>query len=304
MDKDGACLSYFDSLGLGAMEVGSITLRARAHGKTSCRYLFSEQAIINNLGAPSLGAARVCLDIRRRKADLDSKLGINLIPNLDASDYNDIFLDTLRMVKLFRRVADFYVINISSPNYQDLRELQNYRSFASGLKILRKGMASYKIDAPLLVKFATDISDIQILDIVKGYEEGLYDGVVLGNSSLWRPQNMRKYQNTKGGLSGAPIRDISNNTIRKACRYSKGRMPIVGVGGVMTGEDVYEKIVSGASLVQIHTALRILPIASVERAQKYISDISEQLSGYLDLDGFKSVDEAVGTAVQPLPVEI
>lgn len=304
MDKDGARLSHLDSLGLGAIELGSITLRPRAPGKTSCHYLFRERAIINNLGAPSVGAARVCLNIRRRKAGLTSKMGINLIPNLDAPDYNDIFIDTLRMVKLFRRVADFYVINISSPNMQDLRELQNYRSFASGMKILRKGMTSYKINAPLLVKFASDISDNQILDIVRGYDDGLYDGVVLGNSSLLRPHHMRKHDNIKGGLSGAPIKDISINTIRKASGYSGGKMPIIGVGGIMTGEDVYDKITSGSSLVQLHSALRILPIASTERSQNYISNLNEQLSKYLARDGFKSVSEAVGTAVRPLLVEI
>lgn len=299
MDKDATRLTHFDPLGFGAIEVGSITLRGRPRGKTNFNLLFAERAIINNMGAHSQGAARVRQNIRNSKSPLDSRLGINLIPNLDANEYDDIFHDLFRMIHLFRGVADYYVVNISSPNMKDLRELQDYHSFSEGLAIVNARMTDAGIKIPLYVKFGSDITEKQTAGIVKGYNEGLFTGVVIGNSSLIRPNRIQvKYKNVSGGLSGAPIADQATSAIAGAFRMSEGEMPIIGCGGVMQGHDVYEKIVHGASLVQLHSAMYVLPVASKENATKFVVNLNWQLSKCLERDGFKSVEEAVGTATQ------
>lgn len=301
MDKDGTRLSHFDSLGFGAIEVGSITLRERMPGRVSFNLLLSERAIINSMGAPSMGAARTRLNIRNHKKQLNSKLGINLIPNLDADEYDTVFSDTFRMIHLFRGAADFYVVNVSSPNMKDLRELQNYRSFSGGLKLIKRRMTSAGIQQPVFVKFACDMTQQQTVDAVRGFNEGLYAGVIIGNSSVWRPDRIQfKYKTTPGGLSGSPIAELSNNAISSAYRLSEGQMPIIGCGGILSAHAAYEKILSGASLVQLHSAMHILPIASQAKAFKFVADLNLQLSKYLLRDGFRSVSEAVGTATQAL----
>jgi len=248
-DKDAEAVRGLSALGFGHIEVGTMT-RQRQIGNPKPRVhrVIESQGVINSMGFPNNGVAT--LKLRRGEA----KVGINIGKSKDtpleraAEDY----------VELFRQVyqqADYVAINISSPNTLNLRQLQA-RDFIEGLlKEITLARDSVSPRVPVLVKIAPDLSEGEIDDVLGAIELAGVDGIIATNTTIGREGISPQYRDLKGGLSGRPLTQRATDVIRCITRKTNGRLPIIGVGGVMNPLDALAKLEAGATLVQVYTGL-------------------------------------------------
>jgi len=201
-----------------------------------------------------------------------------------------VFRDAL--IKRFAKTCDYLTINISSPNTPGLRNLQSREPLLELLEAVEveRSLSCGKDQPPLLVKFAPDLDDAQIEELCGTVIDGKADGVIVGNTTLDRPSLLpADFANEAGGLSGKPLTAKSTEVIGKFYQHLKGKMPIVGVGGISNADDAYAKILAGASLVQLYTGL-------IYQGPSIASDINKGLIKLLKRDGFSHISEAVGRA--------
>ncbi len=251
-DKDGLAMEVFYHLGFGFTEIGTATYLAQS-GNPRPRVFRcpSEKGLINRMGFPNDGAAPLARRIRRWRRDhphTGYPLGINIGKNkitaaADASeDYSNTF-------ELLHPWGDFFVINVSSPNTPGLRNLQSSGHLDAIFRSVQS--LNQKLGAkPLLVKIAPDLNESQLDDILAQIEAHRLDGIVATNTTIEHGSVVLR---ETGGLSGAPMRKRSTEVIRLVHRKTKGKLPIIGVGGVFTADDFQEKLDAGASLVQAYT---------------------------------------------------
>lgn len=215
-------------------------------------------------------------------------VGVNIGKNKTSSDAAE---DYVHGVNTFGDVADYIVINVSSPNTTGLRDLQQKHELEKLIQKVvatRNKLAGKKI--PLLVKIAPDLSMQQKEDIaaVVSKKGCGVDGLIVCNTTVSRPSSLKSAERDEtGGLSGAPLKQLATDTVRDIYRLTKGQIPIIGVGGVSSGQDAYDKIKSGASLVQLYTSM-------VYAGPVVVSRINNDLAELLRRDGYKNVLEAVG----------
>jgi dihydroorotate dehydrogenase len=251
-DKNADLVDAMFHLGFGFTELGTITRHAQP-GNPRPRVFRCprEKGVVNRMGFPNDGADILASKIKKKRADRSYKnypIGINIgkskITELDqaAGDY------TYSFRKLFS-VADFFVINVSSPNTPGLRSLQSREALAPILNEVQKANLELG-NKPLLLKIAPDLTETDIADILQLIDEYKLSGIVATNTTLDHSSISLK---ETGGLSGAPVRARSTSIIRFVSKETKGKLPIIGVGGVFTREDYQEKIDAGASLVQVYT---------------------------------------------------
>jgi dihydroorotate dehydrogenase len=281
-DKDGKVVSMMGSLGFGFVEVGSVTLRPQpGNPKPRIFRLPEHDALINRLGFNSEGA-----EVVKQRLKTTSKssfpLGINLGLNKDCPHDKapEEYAQTFKMIEPY---GDYFVVNVSSPNTAGLRDLQERIHLERILSAIQSENAAKK---PLLVKLSPDLHDETLTTLVDLVMKTA-SGVIATNTTIARPGIPSDEQERRGGLSGAPLRARSTELIRKIRKLTKGALPIIGVGGVFTGGDAYEKIKAGASLVQLYTGL-------VYRGPDTPRRIQRELLAWLKKDGFKSVADAVG----------
>ncbi|XP_021197203.3 dihydroorotate dehydrogenase (quinone), mitochondrial [Helicoverpa armigera] len=291
-DKHGDAVVGLRKLGFSIVEIGSVTPEAQpGNPKPRVFRLPEDKAVINRYGFNSEGHEEVYKKIDTiEKALLDKGLlGINLGKNkLSENPIEDYVLG----IKKFSNVADYFVINISSPNTPGLRSLQKKEELYLLLKEINKARNEMKIDKkpPLLLKLAPDLSQEEMKEIVSVIlkSESKVDGLIISNTTIDRSQ-LQNTQFTKeaGGLSGKPLTEKSTEMIKHMYKMTKGKVPIVGVGGVFTGQDAYDKILAGASAVQIYTAL-------IYHGPPVVTKIKSELAELLERDGYRNVNEAVG----------
>lgn len=282
-DKDCRVTDILPSLHFGFIEVGSITLRPQPGNPKPRIFRLPEQhALINRLGFNSGGVDAAAPRLAARSSN-DVPLGINLGLNADCSkekaaeEYSETF-------KKLEPYGDYFVINVSSPNTPGLRSLQEQSRMENILTALQSVNPKRK---PLLVKLSPDLSDEDLPGLIDAIRR-LASGVIASNTTLSRDGVPASYQNVPGGLSGAPLKARSTELIQKIFRLTQGRLPIVGVGGILTGADAFEKIRAGASLVQIYTGL-------VYGGPRTAVRIQEELVELLSRSGFKAIQDAVGS---------
>ncbi len=278
-DKDARMLAILPSLGFGFIEVGSITLRPQpGNPKPRMFRLPEHRALINRMGFNSKGAeaAARSLSAVRRTVPTGVNLGLNKDCPKDraAEEYAQTF-------SLLKDHGDYFVVNVSSPNTAGLRDLQEKRHLELILEAIQGRNAAKK---PLLVKMAPDLTDAQLDDILDVATRWA-DGVIATNTTIRRPGIPVQDFERQGGLSGEPLRALSLELIRKI--RSRSALPIVGVGGIMSGADALDKILAGACLVQLYTGL-------IYRGPSAAPMILRELEASLRARGFKSVAEAVG----------
>lgn len=294
MDKQAAALPVWEKLGFGFCEVGGVTWHAQP-GNPSPRMfrIVPDEALINRMGFNNGGAEAMARTLGRWKLDghwPSHPVGVNLgkskITPLDQSarDYTDSF-------RLLRDLADFFVVNVSSPNTPNLRQLQD----KAALDEIFAALQAANVDSgkPILVKVAPDLSFEALDEILELVGPRQIAGIVATNTTITRPKtdDPRRemvYAET-GGLSGSPLRQRSTEVIAHLHRQTRGQVPIIGVGGIFSAQDAWEKITAGASLVQIYTSL-VYEGPGVTRA------IVEGLRERLRRDGFPTLQAAVGTA--------
>jgi dihydroorotate dehydrogenase len=288
-DKSAEVPDAMLRLGFGFVEVGTVTPRPQ-EGNPPPRIfrLMEDKAVINRIGFANDGADLVTRRLsERRAASRPGKVGINIGANKTSEDWIEDYVSGL---KRFSGLGDYYTINISSPNTPGLRGLQtrdSLRGLLDRLVAVREQMSKVR-RPPLLVKLAPDLTDKECEDIAELALEHEVDGLIVGNTTLSRPEGMTSpLREEAGGLSGAPLSTLALNNLRLMYALTGGRMPLVGVGGIATGEDAYQRIRAGASVIQLYTAL-------VFEGPGLVTRIKQELTALLRRDGFASVAEAVG----------
>lgn len=291
-DKDGEGVRGLTKIGFGFIEIGSVTPEPQpGNPKPRVFRLKEDKAIINRYGFNSEGHEAVYNRLKDRVTEQDNcLLGINLGKNKSSTDP---ISDYTQGVEKFSRLADYLVVNISSPNTPGLRDLQGKQKLQNLLDKVIERRDEMEVRKPLLVKIAPDLTDRDKEDIaaVVTSRKGYVNGLIISNTTVRRPPSLRNPSKTEeGGLSGPPVRDMSTKTIADMYRLTNGSIPIIGVGGVSSGQEAYKKIRSGASLVQLYTAL-------VYEGPPVVKKIKRELEELLRRDGFKSISEAVGADV-------
>ncbi len=290
-DKHGQAAGALLRLGFGFVEVGGVTPRPQP-GNPRPRLFRLEQdaAIINRMGLNSHGAEAVRERLARRlPKGTGGIVGINLAANKDSPDMAGDYVAALQAL---HGVAAYFTVNVSSPNTPGLRDLQGREALGDLLGRLveaRAGLtAQGAVPVPLLLKIAPDLDGGQreaVAEAVTGH--GL-DGMVVSNTTTARPEGLKSPEaGEAGGLSGPPLFEAATELLADMYRLTKGRVPLVGVGGISSGRDAYRKIRQGASLVQLYTAM-------VYRGPWVAAHVARELWECLEADGFASVAEAVG----------
>ena len=261
LDKNGDYIEALSNLGFGFIEIGTVTPRAQP-GNDSPRLfrLPKAKAIINRMGFNNEGIDYLLDRVYdARESGFTGVIGINIGKNFDTAveDATEDYLIGLR--KAYPR-ADYITINISSPNTPGLRTLQYGDELSSLLSALKaeqaKLMSHYKVYKPIAVKVAPDLEPIEITGIAEALLENNIDALIATNTTLSRDAVAgMKYGDEAGGLSGEPVREMSTEVIRRFHTHLKGKIPIIGVGGIASVKDAQDKLDAGAALVQVYSGL-------------------------------------------------
>ncbi len=255
-DKDGKYLHLLPYLGFGFVEIGTVTPRPQSgNPKPRLFRLPEEKALINRMGFNNDGADILAERLKTIKNKYPLIIGGNIGKNKDTPNEHAIE-DYLYCFRKLYDVVDYFVVNVSSPNTPGLRDLQEKKPLTQILEALMQEASSHKIKKPVLLKIAPDLSTGQLDDIVEIVKTTKIDGIIATNTTLDR--SMLKSDISyigAGGLSGQPVTKKSNEVLRYLFEKSKGTIPMVGVGGILTGKDALERFESGASLIQVYTGL-------------------------------------------------
>uniref|UniRef100_A0A671TQN6 Dihydroorotate dehydrogenase (quinone), mitochondrial n=1 Tax=Sparus aurata TaxID=8175 RepID=A0A671TQN6_SPAAU len=293
-DKHGEAVDGLYKVGFGFVEVGTITPKPQeGNPKPRVFRLTSDQAIINRYGFNSCGLldAQQRLKAREGIQEQQSKAGLPLGINLGKNKLSqDAGADYLEGVRVLGPLADYLVVNVSSPNTPGLRDLQGKAELHQLLQTVLKARDALQGESkpPVLVKIAPDLTAQDKQDIADVVTELGVDGLMVTNTTVSRPETLQDANKSEvGGLSGQPLKDLSTDSVREMYNLTKGKVPIVGIGGVASGQDALDKIRAGASLVQLYTALTY-------QGPPIVTKIKRELEQLLKEQGFRSVSEAVG----------
>ena len=284
-DKNAEVYNPLFNLGFGFVEVGTITPKPQfGNPKPRVFRLEEDEALINRLGFNNSGSEQISQTIKENNKK--GFLGINIGPNKDSTNRIDDYLICFRK---FYNLADYITINISSPNTENLRDFHKQDELNSLIDKLKNEKKELNSNIPLAIKVSPDLNDDQINEVSKIIMEQEIGIIIVSNTTDKNRENLKNINKLeKGGLSGKPIEKISNEAISKFYKILKDKTKIIGVGGVSNGQDAFEKIISGATLVQLYTGM-------VYRGPRIASKISEELIDLLKNKGFKNVSEAIGT---------
>jgi dihydroorotate dehydrogenase len=326
-DKHGEAAMALACLGFGFVEIGSVTPRAQpGNARPRVFRLREDAAVINRYGFNSVGAERAAANLMRaydrapaRFFPSPSPLGINLGKNKE-TPAEAAAEDFARAAAALHGLGAYFVVNVSSPNTPGLRALQGRAELEAILARVRKvldapveafpqrqarGLTIAKgqwmpvenappaappapVRRPLLVKIAPDLAEADLADLSAVALAGHCDGIIVSNTTIRRPESLKsRHKAEAGGLSGAPLAPFALETLRAMHRLTAGRVPLVGVGGIASGADAYERIRAGASLVQLYTAL-------VYEGPALVARIKRELAALLRRDGFATAAAAVG----------
>ena len=286
-DKSAEAYNPLLKLGFGFVEVGTVTpLKQFGNPKPRIFRLEDDSALINRLGFNNDG-----MEVIKNRIRSDGKrgiLGINVGPNKDTKNQKNDFCLGL---KNFFDMADYITVNISSPNTEGLRGFHDQEKLKDLLFVLNRIKKENKTDIPLLLKVSPDINDNQISEIVDVATKNNISAIILTNTTNGNRDNLTsEIKKEEGGLSGEPLQQISTNMIKKFYKQLHGKIPIIGVGGVNSGKSAYEKIIAGASLLQLYTGF-------VYRGPSAAKDIKKELIQILKAEGISNIKEAVGKGI-------
>ena len=260
-DKHGEVPDQLLDLGFGFVEIGSVTPKPQpGNPRPRLFRLPADRAVINRMGFNSIGHAAVSENLARRQRSGQKRrgiVGVNLGRNKDSSD---AVADYTAGVRAFAALADYLVVNVSSPNTPGLRALQGREPLAELLNAVMAALTEAARDLPrrpaLLLKIAPDLTDADREDIAAVALQTGIDGIIATNTTIERPASLTDpHRGEAGGLSGVPLLDPSTKVLADMYRLTEGRLPLIGVGGIASAADAYAKIKAGASLVQFYSAM-------------------------------------------------
>ena len=284
-DKDAEVYNPLFKLGFGFVEVGTVTpINQYGNPKPRIFRLEEDMALINRLGFNNSGSEKVKSRIISNSPK--GLFGINIGPNKDT---NNRLEDYLIGFRTFYNLADYLTINISSPNTENLRSFHNEEELSELLSLIEKEKKILKTSVPIAVKISPDIDDNNINIISDLLLKYSVEAVIISNTTDKNRENLSNINKLeKGGLSGKPLENRSNELINKFYKILKNKIKIIGVGGVDSGQSAYQKIINGASLVQLYTGM-------IYQGPKIASKISEELINILDKEGAKNISDVVGS---------
>lgn len=289
-DKDAEVIDASLALGFGFVETGTVTPKPQpGNPKPRLFRLDEDEAVINRYGFNSQGLEAFVDHLACRTERRGGVAGANVGKNKDTADAAADFAAGVEAVAPF---ADYVAINVSSPNTPGLRALQARRELddllTKALAARDRAVPAVERQPPLLVKVAPDLSEEEMRDIAEVALARGVDGLIVSNTTLDRPGGLRSPLRAEaGGLSGRPLMAKSTACLAGFYRLTRGKIPLIGCGGIASGADAYAKIRAGASLVQLYTAL-------IFQGPGLVGRIKRELAALLRSDGFKSIAEAVG----------
>jgi len=294
-DKNGIALPGLAALGFGFIEAGTVTLHPQpGNPRPRLFRLPKDRALINRAGFNNAGAAEFArrVEPKRPNCVLGVSIGKSKVTPLDHADE-----DYLASFSEVYKIADYVAVNVSSPNTPQLRELQQADQLSSLLRALqtrnRELQEAHRRaqPLPLLVKLSPDVTREQMEATVAAISRLQVDGIIATNTTVSRDNLQTEKQQVaacgEGGLSGQPLKQRSTRMIADLYKLTKGKLPLIGVGGIFTAEDAWEKISAGASLVQLYTGF-------IYRGPGVAREINEGLERILVREGFSNLDAAVG----------
>lgn len=286
MDKDARAADGWISIGFGFVEFGTITPRPQAGNPRPRMWrLPDNRALINRLGFPSEGIDAVAPRIERsRRSGMRMRIGMNIGPNKETPP-DKVAEDYASLIRRAGALADFVVVNLSSPNTPGLREFQAPERMRAVVDAIRAA-ADGETTSPLLIKIAPDLETGMLREVCAAALELNLAGIVATNTTVER-EKAGVVSTLSGGLSGEPLKLRAREVIALVREYTDARIPIIGVGGVASAEDAYAHIRAGASLVELYTGM-------VYHGPGVVRAITRGLARLLIRDGFRSIGDAVG----------
>jgi dihydroorotate dehydrogenase len=296
-DKHAEAPDALLRLGFGFVEIGTVTpLPQAGNPRPRLFRLEPDEGVINRLGFNSEGAAAVLRRLAAR-ARHGGIVGVNVGANKDSEDRIE---DYVRQIEMFAPVASYFTCNISSPNTPGLRDLQHASVFDGLLGRVMEARARVSRQAgvtPVLIKIAPDLSLSELDDIVGAARRHRVDGIIVGNTTVARLASLRDQATAKeaGGLSGRPLFALSTRMLAETYVRAEGAFPLIGVGGIDSGETALAKIKAGACLVQLYSALVFRGLSLVGEIKRGIADALRR-GGHAGLDDLVGADAAAMTA--------
>jgi dihydroorotate dehydrogenase len=282
-DKDAEVASEMLTMGFGFVEVGTVTPRPQKGNEKPRLFRLSEdRAVINRMGFNNKGQAAAFMRLQGCSR-AGGPIGVNIGANKDSPD---MIGDYVTGVKAMSSVADYLTVNISSPNTPGLRALQNHGALDTLLSAIAG--ARQKDGPPVFLKVAPDLEKGDPERIIRSATDNRIDAIIVSNTTISRPGLKSDHAREQGGLSGAPLKPLALDALRRFRAASGGAIPLIGCGGIATADDAWERICAGASLVQLYSAM-------VYDGPHVARDIAEGLARKLERSSFSSIAEAVGS---------
>jgi dihydroorotate dehydrogenase len=291
LDKNAHAVEGFSQLGFGFMEVGTITPKPQWGNEQPRLFRLPEDgALINRMGFNNVGIeamAQNLLKMKRRDIPIAINIGKNkTTPNESAED------DYRACLCGLYELGDFFVVNISSPNTPDLRNLQHGNDLNRLLDAVKDEMEQQKekhrhSGKAVLVKIAPDLTDDELELTVRSIMDSGVSGIIATNTTLGRDGLQHPNKEQMGGLSGKPLTRRSTEVIRRVYQLTEGKLPIIGSGGIFSAQDAYDKIRAGASLIEVYSAL-------IYEGPELLGRLNDGLKTLLKKDGFTHISEAIG----------
>lgn len=283
-DKNGDVLGPLSRAGFGFVEVGATTPRAQpGNPRPRLFRLTEDRAAINRFGFNNQGMEAMADKLAHRPRN--AVIGLNLGANKDSADRAE---DFARVLAHCGRHLDFATVNVSSPNTEKLRDLQGAAALSALLAGVMEARAWLARPIPVFLKIAPDLTAAELSEIADVARNAGVDAIIATNTTLDRDGLHSTHRGEKGGLSGAPLFEKSTRVLAQLSQLTEGRIPLIGVGGIGSPEQAYQKIRAGASAVQLYTAL-------VYQGLSLVPQIAQGLDALLARDGFATVADAVGT---------
>ncbi len=294
LDKNAECVPAFSAIGFAFMEVGTLTPKPQVGNELPRLFrLPSDQALINRMGFNNVGVEQASATLRETlpKAHVKIPLAINIGKNKTTP--NEQAIDDYRAcVRQMFVFADFFVVNISSPNTPDLRNLQYGDELNRLLQAIKEEMFTqaqvhHVEPKPILVKIAPDMEVDELKAVVATIVQSGVQGIIATNTTIAREGLKHSNKIEIGGLSGVPVKQRSTEFIRLIYQWTNGKLPIIGSGGIFDAADAYEKIRAGASLVEVYTGL-------IYKGPEMIREILDGLKEKMNADGFRNIEQVIG----------
>ena len=283
-DKSAEVYNSLFKIGYGFVEVGTITpKRQLGNPKPRVFRLEKDQALINRLGFNNHGSEIVS---KRISENLPSGfLGVNIGPNKETKKKEEDYYLCLSRLASY---AGYLTINISSPNTEGLRDFHNHNELENLLLGINKIRGEKNISKPIALKLSPDINHSEISKIIELIMKYKVDGIIVSNTTDSNRENLSDLQkDEKGGLSGQPLKNLSTNLIKKFYKETKGKVQIIGVGGIDSGLSAFEKISAGANAVQLYTGM-------VYKGPGIVREMKKELISIIKKENLKNISDAVG----------